>query len=159
MTAAARPVIDLRRGGRDDIGDVMAIMLAAFDPRYGEAWSEAQLAGMLIGPAVRLTMAYSARRPVGFALIRTVVDEAELLLLATDPREQGRGIGAALLRAALEEQSRAGTSTMFLEVRRGNPAERLYRAAGFACVGERRQYYRGDKGQKFDAKTYRRSLR
>lgn len=156
--ATARAVIDIRRATRDDLAHISAIMGAAFDPQYGEAWSEMQLAGMMIGGAARFSLAFVQRRPVGFSLIRTVVDETELMLLATRPDARDRGVATALLNAAIDDARAAGAATMFLEVRRGNDAERLYTRNGFECVGERRQYYRGNKGQVFDARTFCRSL-
>ncbi|RHW18278.1 GNAT family N-acetyltransferase [Sphingomonas gilva] len=156
--ATARAVIDIRRATRDDLPQVMSVMTAAFDPQYGEAWSESQLAGMLMGGAARLSVAYVARAPAGFALTRTVADETELMLLATHPDFRDQGVANALLRAAMDDARADGAETMFLEVRRGNSAERLYTRNGFANVGERREYYRGNKGQVFDARTFRRAL-
>jgi [ribosomal protein S18]-alanine N-acetyltransferase len=156
--ATTRAVIDIRRAGREDLPHISAIMRAAFDPQYGEAWSDPQLSGMLLGTAAKLTLAYVARAPAGFALTRTVADETELMLLATHPDHRDRGVATALLRTAMDDARAAGAATMFLEVRRGNSAERLYVQHGFECVGERREYYRGNKGQVFDARTFRRAL-
>ena len=64
----------------------------------------------------------------------------------------------ALLRAALADCAAAGVATIHLEVRAGNPAVRLYEAAGFAKVGERRSYYRGVDGRSYDAHTYSRAI-
>lgn len=156
--ATTRAVIDIRRAGREDLQRISAIMAAAFDPQYGEAWTDPQLAGMLMGTAANLTIAYVERQPAGFALTRSVVDETELMLLATHPDHRDQGVATALLRAAMDDARAAGSATMFLEVRRGNSAERLYIQHGFACVGERREYYRGNKGQVFDARTFRLAL-
>ena len=53
-------------------------MTAAFDPRYGEAWTRNQCLGVLAMPGVRLTLALVDDRPAGFAMVRSVMDEAEL---------------------------------------------------------------------------------
>ena len=45
-----------------------------------------------------------------------------------------------------------------LEVRDGNPAVAMYRAAGFAPVGRRRNYYQGSDGRRHDALTFARDL-
>lgn len=156
--ATTRAVIDIRGATRDDLACISAVMAAAFDPQFGEAWTDPQLAGMLMGSAANLTIAYVERQPAGFALIRTVVDETELMLLATHPDHRDQGVATALLRAAMDDARAEGAKTMFLEVRRGNSAERLYLQHGFECVGERREYYRGNRGQVFDARTFRRTL-
>lgn len=153
-----RAIVTLREAGREAVRETGAIMQAAFDPAFGEAWTEGQLLGQLIGPATRLTLAHVERSAVGFSLVRTVVDEAELLLIATHPAARGRGVGGALLDAAIDDAARDGATAIFLEVRRGNPAERLYAARGFHCVGERPAYYRGANGQLSDARTFRRQL-
>lgn len=150
--------IDLREGGVADLGTVDSIMREAFDPRFGEAWSRSQCLGILALPGVWLTIATVGDAPAGFALSRLIVDEAELLLLATLPERRRRGIGAALLRATLADAATRRAVSLHLEVRDGNDAIRLYRGAGFAKVGERRGYYRGAGGRTYDAFTFRRDL-
>ncbi|WP_174291468.1 GNAT family N-acetyltransferase [Sphingomonas bacterium] len=150
--------VTLRRGDARDIEMVATLTEAAFDPRYGEAWTRGQSLGVLAMPGVRLTLALVDDAPAGFAMVRMVVDEAELLLLAVDPVARRRGVGTALLRAVIGECAAAGIGDLHLEVRAGNDAVALYRGHGFAKVGERRGYYRGKTGQVHDAHTYRRTI-
>lgn len=154
---ATRQIL-LRTGDARDVAIVDALMGAAFDPRYGEAWTRNQCMGVLAMPGVRLTLALVDDVPAGFAMVRSVADEAELLLLAVDPAFRRRGIATALLRAVIAEAQASGIADLHLEVRAGNPAVDLYAAQGFAKVGERRSYYRGRTGQAFDAHTYRRAV-
>jgi ribosomal-protein-alanine N-acetyltransferase len=149
---------ELRAGGPQDLVQVNSIMQEAFDPRYGEAWTSSQCMGMLSLPGVWLTLAAVDDRDVAFALCRLAADEAELLLLATRPSARGRGIGGALLRAAIEETRHRGGKVLHLEVRAGNEAVQLYEREGFTKVGERRGYYRGKNGQVFDAQTFARQV-
>ena len=148
----------LRAGLPRDIDTVDALMAQAFDPRYGEAWTRGQCLGVLAMPGVRLLLASLDDEPAGFAMTRTVLDEIELLLLATTPRHRRRGVGATLLRAVVGEARAEGATRMHLEVRAGNDAVQLYLAQGFAKVGERRGYYRGRLGHLHDAHTYSRAL-
>ncbi|WP_010218705.1 GNAT family N-acetyltransferase [Sphingomonas sp. PAMC 26621] len=150
--------VDLRGGVVADLPAVDTIMQAAFDPRFGEAWTRNQVLGLLSMPGVWLTIATIGADPAGFALSRRVLDEAELLLLATVPTFRRRGVGAAILRSVIADSASQGARTLHLEVRSGNDAIKLYRSAGFVKVGERHQYYRGPAGQAFDALTYRRDL-
>lgn len=154
----ATRTVTLRRGDARDIETVAALVEAAFDPRYGEAWTRGQCLGVLAMPGVRLTLAFLDDEAVGFAMVRTVVDEAELLLLAVSPARRRRGVGTALLRAVIGDGVADGVVDLHLEVRAGNSAAALYRAQGFTKVGERRGYYRGKTGQVHDAHTYRRAL-
>lgn len=148
----------LRTGDARDVGTVDSLMAAAFDPRFGEAWTRNQCMGVLAMPGVRLTLALVDDVPAGFAMVRTVADEAELLLLGVDPARRRRGIATALLRAVIAEAQMGGIADLHLEVRANNPAVDLYLAQGFTKVGERRGYYRGRTGEAFDAHTYRRAV-
>lgn len=154
----ATRTIMLRGGDARDIALVDTLMGAAFEPRYGEAWTRNQSLGVMAMPGVRLTIAQVDDDPAGFTLVRSVADEAELLLLAVDPRFRRRGVGTALLRAIVGDGEASGLAHLHLEVRAGNDAVRLYAAHGFTKVGERRGYYRGKTGQIYDAHTYRRAL-
>jgi [ribosomal protein S18]-alanine N-acetyltransferase len=151
-------LIELREGGVQDLAAVSLIMQEAFDPRFGEAWTSAQCMGMLSLPGVWLVMASLDGIDSGFALARSASEEAELLLLATRPAARRRGIAGALLRAVIAEARDRGVQDMHLEVRAGNEAVQLYRLEGFEKVGERRNYYRGNMGQAFDAQTFARKL-
>ena len=144
----------LRAGSPRDIDGVEAVMAHAFDPRFGEAWTRGQCLGVLAMPGVRLTLATLDDEPAGFALVRTVLDEAELLLLAVTPAQRRRGVATALLRTAIADARAEGATRLHLEVRAGNDAVRLYLAHGFDRVGIRRGYYRGRTGQSHDAHTY-----
>ena len=152
--------IRLADGRSTDLSAVMAIMNSAFSPRFGEAWTRSQCAGILPMAGVSLVLAHEGghERPVGFSLFRTVADEAELLLLAVDPGHQGRGIGRQLLGQFVERARAAGARRVHLEVRDGNPAVQMYRRAGFQPAGRRPDYYRGSDGRQYDAITLAHSL-
>lgn len=155
---APRPVVPrpvtIREAGGDDIDAVMAIMGAAFPPTYGEAWTRSQCSGILPMAGVVLRLAeYGDGRVVGFALMRVIVDEAELLLIAVDPAAQKSAIGATLVDDFIATSKARGASKLHLEVRDGNAAISLYERAGFRLAGRRRDYYRGSDGHKRDALT------
>lgn len=157
MSTAPR-VIELRPGDAADLPAVVAVMGQAFDPRYGEAWTLNQCLGMLSLGGVWLTLAEQRGVLAGFALARAMAGDGELLLLGVRPALRGRGIGAALLRSVIADAEARDAERLHLEVRAGNDAVHLYRAHGFAKVGERRNYYRGVTGQSFDAHTFSRQL-
>lgn len=152
MTPPARVAIE--DGAAADLDDVMIAMAEAFDPAFGEAWTEPQCLGILGMPGTWLLVARRDGEPVGFALARAIADEAELLLLAVRPRFRGRGIGKALLDRVMADARARGIATLHLEVRSGNDAIRLYAVAGFSEVGVRRDYYRGSDGRSFDALSF-----
>ncbi|HTR69580.1 MAG TPA: ribosomal protein S18-alanine N-acetyltransferase [Mycobacteriales bacterium] len=68
--------------------------------------------------------------------------EAYVQTIAVAGPAQGRGRGAALLVALIEEATRRGAVHLDLEVRADNEvAQRLYRAHEFTAIATRRGYY------------------
>lgn len=146
--------IAIRDCAGEDMDAVMAIMATAFEPTYGEAWTRSQCAGILPMAGVSLRLAeHGGGEVAGFALLRAIADEAELLLIAVDPGVQKSGIGAALVDDFIALATSRGARRLHLEVRDGNTAIALYERAGFSLVGRRRDYYRGLDGHKRDALT------
>lgn len=147
----------------EDIDRIMAVMQAAFDPAYGEAWNRRQVSDALLLPNTRYLLAGpdggdppDSTPAAGFVMSRGALDEEELLLIAVRPEHRGRGIGTELLERFIAVAEAGGRTRLFLEMRDGNPAETLYRRAGFAPVGRRRNYYRSAAGGPLDAITYAR---
>jgi ribosomal-protein-alanine N-acetyltransferase len=76
------------------------------------------------------------------AVARLVLDEAELLTIATASHCRRRGIARALLQELVDGLTAAGARACFLEVMQGNIAAiSLYRQLGFQRVGRRQAYY------------------
>ena len=148
----------LTEHGIDGLDDAMSIMIDAFDPRFGEAWTAGQCSAILSMPGAVLVIAHNPL-PAGFALVRSLAGESELMLLAVVPSARRQGIGLALLQHSIALAHSSGSSAYFLEVRADNPALALYSAAGLDQVGIRYNYYRGKDGKTRDALTLRRSLR
>lgn len=117
--------------------DVMAaIHGAAFSA--AEAWSR-EVILLQLGMPTAFGLVYSC---AGMILARVVADEAEILTLAVEPGQRRRGIGAALLGAAMRRSADLGAARMFLEVAVTNAAaRRLYASLGFTEAGRRRHYY------------------
>ncbi len=147
------PAIAFGAGGIADLDAVMSVMDDSFDPRFGEAWTASQCAGLLPMPGVWLILAREAGAVIGFALARAVAGEAELLLLAVRRGDQGRGIGKLLLDRFSADAAGRGATRLHLEVREGNHALSLYERSGFTLIGRRRNYYSGHAGQTYDALT------
>jgi ribosomal-protein-alanine N-acetyltransferase len=159
-TPAISRTVQLKRGTSADLDGVMEVMNAAFGRKYGEAWTRSQLAGILPMDGVLLTLAREEGDDaiIGFSLVRTVAEESELLLLAVPPGRQREGIGSRLLDGFIETAGAAGVRRVHLEVRDGNPAVAMYRAAGFEQAGKRRNYYHAADGDRFDALTLVRKI-
>ena len=137
---------------------IMPIMASAFSPEFGEAWSADQCRGVLTLPGSALALARWEGHLAGFALWRYVLDEAELLLLATGPALQRTGIGTALLDHIAADAKQAGVQRLHVEVRSDNSALPFYTARQFEQVGIRLQYYRRSDHGPADAITLSRLL-
>ena len=149
-------MIILREARSEDLDGVMEIMSAAFDPKYGEAWTRSQCAGILPMAGVRMMLAQhdDSSASCGFSLYRTIAGDSELLLLAVSPNAQKQGIGRLLLTQFIDESKKNGADRIHLEVRDGNKAVELYRSLGFVPAGRRRKYYQGKDGHVHDALTF-----
>lgn len=145
--------------GAERLDEVDAVSRAAFDPRFGEAWTKAQCLSSMAMPGHRLTGIEVDGELVAFAITRTIVDESELLLLAVAPKHRGSGLGRKLIAHWLDDVASKGVRRAFLEMREDNPAAHLYRAMHFVPVGLRKSYYRGNDGVMRNAVSMERILR
>ena len=85
----------------------------------------------------------SGRSVVAYIASRVSADELHINNIGVREESRRKGLGAALLGAALEEGAGRGARLAVLEVRAGNaPAQALYARFGFEAVGRRRDYYR-----------------
>ena len=104
------------------------------------AWSPEAWRSLVAAPGGRTRIAMDGAEPVGFLHLRCAGGEAEVVMIATHPSAQRRGIATALLEDALAALDGV---TLFLEVAECNHAARaLYARFGFEPVGRRPGYYR-----------------
>lgn len=83
----------------------------------------------------------------GYAVLRPVLDEAELLNIGVAAGQQRKGLGRAMLLEMLDLACERNMLRMFLEVRASNAAAlALYRSSGFGVIGVRRGYYTNASG-------------
>jgi [ribosomal protein S18]-alanine N-acetyltransferase len=145
----------------DDIDQIMAVMAAAFDPQFGEAWTRRQVEDALLSGLCHYRLAgVDGGAPgldgtvAGFYLSRHVANEEELLLIAVTPVCRGSGAGSLLLRNFKCDAVGRGATRLLLEMREDNPAESLYLKHGFKPIGLRRNYYRTGLGPARNAVTF-----
>lgn len=110
-------------------------------------WSSSEFADLLASSGAFLTTNQHA-----FALGRVILDEAELLTIATDPLKQRSGHGLACLSAFETDAMARGATRCFLEVDSENTAAiKLYERSGFTSAGIRKGYYALPNGTRADA--------
>lgn len=145
----------------DDIDRIMAVMEAAFDPEWSEAWTRRQVEGSMMMRSTHYRLLDEAGEPAGencpaaaFAMVRAAPGEEELLLIATVPAQRGKGLGARMLGLLAADARSRGATQLFLEMRENNPAASLYERQGFTPIGRRRGYYTTATGRRIDAITF-----
>ncbi|WPC35450.1 ribosomal protein S18-alanine N-acetyltransferase [Acinetobacter sp. YWS30-1] len=96
--------------------------------------------------AYQSTVIEQAGQVVGFCILQPVLDEANLLLMAIDPAQQGKGLGYQLLDASIALLKNSPVQ-IFLEVRESNTAAiKLYEKTGFHQIDLRKNYYPNSNG-------------
>ena len=122
-----------------DIPRILEIERGAISP----PWTH----GALLGEIYRedsffAVAACSPRFLVGFAILRQMGSEGELLQIAVDKAARRRGAADALMASALRFARGRALESVFLEVRAGNAAAlALYKKHGFKPVRTRKGYY------------------
>ena len=140
QAVVGRMTVSIDTAQKDDVAAISEIERAAFS----DPWSARSFRDALEHPSVYFGCARSdAGEVLGYVVAWFVADEGEIANLAVAPEGWGRGIGRALLDAALAEATQRGIESVYLEVRDSNArARRLYQSRGFEEVGRRSKYYR-----------------
>ena len=126
---------------------------------FHRGWGEGEFEVMLTERNTLVHRLRRGRKIVGFAVSRMAADEAELLSIAVDASQRGRGLSRDLLLTHLGHLAGRGVRKVFLEVEENNrPARRLYDWAGFEVVGRRERYYQQAGGEQLNALLMRRDL-
>ncbi|MDD2899144.1 MAG: ribosomal protein S18-alanine N-acetyltransferase [Desulfuromonadaceae bacterium] len=83
-------------------------------------------------------------RVVGYVCMMSLFEEAQILNIAVEPEQRGKGIARILMGHALQLGIEKGADVMALEVRASNRrAISLYENLGFTRTGVRALYYEG----------------
>ena len=159
----------VRRGEATDVPALVALSLRAWEPVFASVrhhlgpvtfaevypdWRAAQAAVVercCADESADVAVAEVQGRVVGFVVTARRTEDAaeigEVDLLAVDPDHQGRGVGRALLDAALEQVRRYGVDLAVVATGGDEghaPARALYEGAGFRPYPQVRYYRRLD---------------
>lgn len=127
---------------------------------FYRGWPRQDIEAYLIDPDMPTLVACDARRTIaGFIMLRVLGDDVELMTIAVDRKFQGKGVGAALLKASFEDLMMTPVRRMILEVAADNPAAiKLYGKFGFKKLSERKGYYARANGEPATALVMARDL-
>lgn len=134
--------VRVRRAASSDLDDLAALEERTFDT---DRLSRAQYRRHLESDSAQVLVASANHRNfLGTAVLffRKGSGVARLYSLATQPEARGKGVGSALLEAAVHTAKRRGCRALRLEVRTDNPvAISLYERQGFQRIGSYARYY------------------
>ena len=130
---------EIRRLAGILIGVVEAGASVGFMPPFNEEDARSYWRGV-IAPDHVLLVAERDGAIVGTAQLELAMrangrHRAEVGKVLVHPEAQGQGIGLLLLRALEDEARRLGRTTLHLDTREGDPANRLYQKAGYTQAG------------------------
>ena len=109
-------------------------------------WSKQQFQESLA--SYQCTVYEQSNQVVGFWHLQPVLDDANLLLMAIHPNQQGKGLGYELLDYSIQ-LLKNNPIQIFLEVRESNVAAiRLYEKTDFHQIDLRKNYYPNLDGTK-----------
>lgn len=134
--------VRVRRAESSDLDDLVTLEERTFD---SDRLSRAQYRRHLDSDSAQVLVASANhRRFLGTAVLffRKGSGVARLYSLATQPEARGKGVGSALLDAAVQLAGRRGCRALRLEVRTDNlVAIGLYERLGFRRIGRHQRYY------------------
>jgi len=132
--------IIIRTMTESDLDAVLAIEQASFSA----PWRREHFLHELAAPHAFPCVASEDGAIVGYVCLMSLFEEAQILDIAVDPQQRGRGIARMLMEHAFTAARGLGAEFMALEVRASNCAAiTLYERLGFSRTGVRAGYYEG----------------
>ena len=130
-------MIEIVRMSREHLGEVAQIEQLCFS----DPWSVESLELMLGEQATGL-VAIEDGKLLGYVGMICVLDEGQIVNVATHPDARRRGVGRALMSAIEQLAKDRGIVFLSLEVRESNSAARsLYSSLGWVECGIRKNFY------------------
>lgn len=109
---------------------------------FSVPFKEKDILSYLENPIWHFLVAKSKGEIVGYISFTIILDECQIVNVATSRAHRKMGVGKALVSALLDFAKSNEASKLFLEVRKSNePAIMLYRKYGFDVVGVSRNHY------------------
>ncbi|MDG1708623.1 MAG: GNAT family N-acetyltransferase [Emcibacteraceae bacterium] len=135
------------------------IHLKSFGDKLDKGWSTQEIKDLFDIPNTNGYVLSVSNEPCGFAIIRGVIDEVEIITFCILPKQCHNGYATLLLEWIIKDLQSNSFKKMFLEVRENNVAAiGLYEKCAFDIIGRRKGYYQINKHQKIDALVMQRDL-
>jgi ribosomal-protein-alanine N-acetyltransferase len=136
-------LIEIRHAREEDIPEILRIEQASDETPHWIEQTYRDMLRMQNGPAWReVWVGVAEGGMAGFAVVKVLLDEAEIESISVDREWRRHGVGRALLEAIEDSIRIAALNELRLEVRQSNEtARRFYESLGFVANGTRRGYY------------------
>ena len=132
-------MIEVYKMSLTDLESIKEILVSDFD----DFWNYSILKDELSSTNSYYLVAKSDNEILGFAGIKYVLNDADIMNIVVKKSKRKSGIGSLLLKNIIELCKKLNVSTLFLEVNEKNlPAISLYKKFGFEEVGFRKNYYK-----------------
>lgn len=127
----------------EDLDSISSILISDFD----DFWTLDILSSELKSNSSYYFAAKMNREIVGFAGIKVILDEADIMNIVTRKNFRNIGIGGLLMKKLLDLSRSLGIKRITLEVNEENfSAIHLYEKFGFKRIGTRKNYYNDNNG-------------
>jgi [ribosomal protein S18]-alanine N-acetyltransferase len=137
--------VNIRPLGSEDVGAVMRIQGLCPEIAQWSVWDYERVARGDMAAWVATSEARedaAGKNVAGFLVARRIASDLEVLNFAVQPAARRQGIGAALLKVALDWGRSFRAENALLEVRASNSAAiKFYEKHGFQGAGRRPNYY------------------
>lgn len=132
--------INISKMSLNDFKEIKNNLVSEFD----DFWNSETLENELKNENSYYIVAKIAAEIVGFAGIKIVLDEADIMNIVTKKVYRNLGIGSALFKTIIDYSTKNGIKKLTLEVNEKNlSAIHLYEKYDFKKIAERQKYYNG----------------
>ena len=132
-------MIEIYKMSLNDLENIKEFLITDFD----DFWNYSILKDELSNANSYYLVAKLDNEILGFAGIKYVLNDADIMNIVVKKSKRKSGIGSLLLKNIIELCKKLNVSTLFLEVNEKNlPAISLYKKFGFEGVGFRKNYYK-----------------
>ena len=109
---------------------------------FSTPFKESDILEYLDNPIWHFYVAKDEKEVLGYISFTVILDECQIVNVATSPAYRKMGVGKALIGKMLGYAKENGISKVFLEVRESNaPAIGLYKSFGFYAAGISKNHY------------------
>ena len=97
----------------------------------------------ILNPNSKYIVAKLGKEIIGFAGIKIILDEADIMNIVTKKAFRNNGLGSLLLKNLINISKNSNVKSINLEVKEDNlSAIHLYKKFGFQILGTRKNYYK-----------------